>query len=101
MTILVNDRVVGAGYPADPVAELSGHRNGSWDRALATIRAAAEAGADAVKVQSYTADTLTIDVRGADFVIPEGSPWSGRTLYQLYQEAHTPWDWHPRLFEEA
>jgi len=82
------------------VAELSGNHKGDIDRAFALIDAAKSAGADAVKVQTYTADTITLDCDRPEFRITEG-PWKGRTLYDLYSEASTPWDWHPRLFEYA
>jgi pseudaminic acid synthase len=82
------------------IAELSANHNGSIELALQTIRAAAEAGADAVKLQTYTADTITIDHDGPGFVIEDGL-WKGRKLFDLYYEAHTPWDWHERLFQEA
>lgn len=97
--VLIGDRVLGPGHSAYIVAELSGNHNGDLDRAIRTIQAAAEAGADAVKLQTYTADTLTIDAEGPDFRVSGAGPWSGRTLYDLYQEAHTPWEWHAALFE--
>lgn len=99
--IRIGDRVVGDMAPVYVVAELSGNHNGDLERAIVSIRAAAEAGADAVKLQTYRPDTITIDSDKEDFVVPEGSPWSGRTLFDLYEEAHTPWEWHARLFEEA
>lgn len=81
------------------IAELSANHNGSLQVALDTIKAAAEAGADAIKLQTYTADTLTIDCDKEDFIIRSGSIWDGKTYYQLYQEAYTPWEWHEALFE--
>ncbi len=93
-------RLIGPDQPPYVIAEMSGNHNGDIGRALALIEAAAEAGADAVKLQTYTADTITIDHDGPGFVV-EGGLWNGRKLYELYQEAHTPWDWHPRLFDYA
>lgn len=92
------------GLVADPliIAELSGNHNGSLARALEIVDAAADAGAHALKIQTYTADTMTLDIRDGEFVITDPkSPWCGRTLYDLYQEAHTPWDWHGPIFERA
>lgn len=86
--------------PTFIIAELSANHNGSIDTALATIQAAADAGADAIKLQTYTADTITIDHNGPGFVNEEGL-WKGRGLYDLYQEAHTPWVWHEQLFNRA
>lgn len=83
------------------VAELSANHNGSLRTALETIRAAKRAGADAVKLQTYTADTITLNCARPDFVLHEGGPWDGRVMYELYQEAYTPWEWHAELFEEA
>jgi N-acetylneuraminate synthase len=101
MTVRIAGREVGPGVPVYIVAELSGNHNGDVERAVALIHAAADAGADAVKLQTYTADTLTLRSDRPEFLIPGTGPWSGRTLYDLYQEAHTPWDWHARLYAEA
>ena len=83
------------------IAELSANHNGSLETAIKTIRAAKRSGADAIKLQTYTADTLTIDSKKSDFIINNGSIWDGKNFYELYQEAHTPWEWHYELFEIA
>ena len=100
MTIHIAGRPIGPDHPPYVIAEMSGNHNGDIDRALALIDAAHAAGADAVKLQTYTADTITLDHDGPGFVIESGL-WRGRKLHELYQEAHTPWDWHPRLFARA
>jgi pseudaminic acid synthase len=93
---------VGAGHPPFVIAELSGNHNGSLDRAIRLVEAAAGAGAHAVKLQTYTADTLTIDVNSADFLVAgKDSPWAGRSLHDLYKQAHTPWDWHEPIMRRA
>jgi pseudaminic acid synthase len=95
-------RPVGLDAPPFIIAELSGNHNGSLDRALAIVDAAAATGAHALKIQTYTADTMTLDIREREFVITDPkSPWVGRSLYDLYEEAHTPWDWHAPIFERA
>ncbi len=93
-------RAIGAAHPPFIVAELSGNHNGSIDRARRLIDAAKSAGADAVKLQTYTADTITIDHDGPGFLIEDGL-WAGRRLYDLYREAATPWEWHQALFDHA
>ncbi len=82
------------------IAELSANHNGNLETALETIRAAKRAGADCIKLQTYTADTITIDSKKDDFLI-KGTIWEGKNLHDLYQEAYTPWEWHEALFEEA
>lgn len=99
-TISIAGRLIGQEHPPYVIAEMSGNHNGDIDRAFALIDAAKDAGADAVKLQTYTADTITINHHGPGFDI-EGGLWAGRTLYELYQEAGTPWEWHAALFEHA
>ena len=84
------------------IAEMSGNHNQSLERAIKIVEAAAEAGVDAVKLQTYTADTITIDKRDGEFFISNPkSLWAGRSLYELYQEAYTPWEWQAKLFERC
>ena len=83
------------------IAELSANHNGSLETAIETIRAAKRSGADAIKLQTYTPDTLTIDCDNEHFKINAGTLWDGKTLYELYGEAFTPWEWHQELFNTA
>lgn len=93
-------REIGSEMPPYVIAEMSANHNGSIETALKIIERAKQCGADAIKIQTYTADTITLDSDKADFQIQDGL-WAGRTLYELYKWAHTPWEWHARLFEHA
>lgn len=97
----IGDRLIGENEPCFIIAELSANHNGSLEVAIDTIRAAKRTGANAIKLQTYTADTITIDCDKDDFVVKSGSIWDGRTFYDLYKEAYTPWEWHAELFKVA
>ncbi len=99
-SITINGRAVGPGHPTYMVAEMSANHGQNFDQAVAIIEAAKRAGADAVKLQTYTPDTLTIDCHNEYFRI-KGTLWEGRNLYELYGEAYTPWAWQPKLKEIA
>jgi pseudaminic acid synthase len=96
-TITINGCEYGAGRPCYIVAEMSANHGQKFDQAVALVRAAGAAGANAIKLQTYTPDTLTIRCDNEYFLIRGGTPWDGRTLYDLYGEAYTPWNWHPKL----
>jgi pseudaminic acid synthase len=98
----IGGRPVGRGVRPFVIAEMSGNHNQSLDRALAIVDAAADAGADALKLQTYSPDTMTLDLDEREFHIGDpASPWEGTSLYRLYGEAYTPWDWHAPLFDRA
>ena len=98
--LFINGRRISRDVPPYIIAELSANHNGKLETALKIIEEAAKAGADAVKLQTYRPDTITLD-SGADEFRIKGGLWDGRTLYELYEEAHTPWEWHKPLFEHA
>lgn len=98
--VSIAGREIGPDQPPYIICELSGNHNGSIERALAMVEEAAKTGCDAIKLQTYTPDTLTINADSPDFII-KGGPWDQRTLYSLYGEAHTPYDWHAALFAKA
>ncbi len=97
----IADFTIDKDSPTFIIAELSANHNGSLQVAIDTIRAAAKAGADAIKLQTYTADTITLDCDSELFTIKGDTLWDGKTFYELYDEAHTPWEWHKQLFEVA
>lgn len=101
LIIEIAGRKIGRGYPTYIVAEMSANHQQSFERAAEILKAAKECGADAVKLQTYTPDTITIDCRNEYFQIGKGTIWEGRHLYDLYGEAYTPWEWQPKLKEIA
>jgi N-acetylneuraminate synthase len=100
--ISIDNRNIGKGHQPFVIAEMSGNHNQSLDRALKIVEAAAQSGVHALKLQTYTPDTMTLDLsEGEFFISDEKSLWKGRSLYDLYQEAHTPWEWHKPIFDRA
>jgi len=99
-SIFINGREIGPGQPTYVIAEMSANHNHDLAEALRLIHVAKESGADAIKLQTYTPDTITIDCRNEHFLIKD-TIWEGKNLYDLYGEAYTPWEWHPQLFDEA
>lgn len=100
-SIAINDRAIGPGSPVYIVAEMSANHNQDFDKAVQIIRAAKDAGADAIKLQTYTPDAITIDCDNNFFKLGKGSIWEGYTLFNLYEEACTPWEWTPKLKDVA
>lgn len=96
----IENTAIGNQYPPFVIAEMSANHNGRIETAFQLIKEAKDAGADAVKIQTYRADTITLDCNASDFLI-KGTLWEGKTLYELYQWAHTPWEWHAPLFDHA
>lgn len=102
MSFAIAGRPIGPNHPPFVIAEMSGNHNQSLDRALEIVRAAARSGAHALKLQTYTADTMTLDLAQGEFVISDpNSLWKGRSLHDLFCEAHTPWEWHKPIFDLA
>ena len=96
--VRIKNRLVGEGYPTYIIAEMSANHAGSIERAKEIIRVAKDCGADCIKIQTYTPDTITIDCDNEYFQIQEGT-WKGENLYSLYGKAYTPWEWHKELKE--
>jgi sialic acid synthase SpsE len=98
--ISIDNRIIGENQPSYVIAELSANHNGRFETAIEIMTAAKAAGADAVKLQTYRPDTITLNSTNPEFMI-KGGLWDGRNLYELYEEAHMPWEWHKPLFEHA
>jgi pseudaminic acid synthase len=101
MKIKIEDILIGSGNKPFVIAEMSGNHNQSLDRALEIVEAAAKSGAHALKLQTYTADTMTLDIKDGEFFIDNDSLWKGKSLYDLYKEASTPWKWHKPIMKRA
>lgn len=100
--ITIGNRRIGRGNPPFIIAEMSGNHNHSLDRALDIVKAAAKAGAHAFKIQTYTPDTMTLNIQTGDFMIQESTGlWKGKSLFELYKEAYTPWEWHEKIFKSC
>lgn len=99
--ICIGGTYIGEGYPSFIIAELSANHNGRIETAIETIRAAKRSGANCIKLQTFTADTITLDSKKEDFKISQGTLWDGQYLYDLYKQAYTPWEWHEELFRVA
>lgn len=98
--INIGNKRIGTGHPPFIIAEMSGNHNKSLDRALELVKAAAQAGAHAFKIQTYTPDTMTLNIHSRDFMIDESNAlWKGKSLFELYKEAYTPWEWHQTIFD--
>ena len=98
----IGGHLVGENYPPFIIAEMSGNHNQSLKKALQIMDAVAQTGAHAIKLQTYTADTITLDIKEGDFFIEdEDNLWRGRSLYDLYKEAYTPWEWHKAIFKRC
>ncbi|CAH1195706.1 Pseudaminic acid synthase [Paenibacillus auburnensis] len=99
--ITIGNRRIGNGHPPFIIAEMSGNHNQSLDRALEIVKAAAKAGAHAFKIQTYTPDTMTLQIQDGGFRIESNGLWKGKSLFDLYKEAYTPWEWHEPIFESC
>ena len=100
--IKIKNKIIGDGNKPFIIAEISGNHNQSYSKMKKIVNAASKAGVDAIKLQTYTPDTLTLDVNNKDFYIKQkGNPWKGQTLYELYKKAYTPWSWHKKIFDLA
>ncbi|MFN5864388.1 MAG: N-acetylneuraminate synthase family protein, partial [Pseudanabaena sp.] len=101
-TVKIQDRKIGQGYSPFIIAEMSGNHNQSLERALEIVESAAKSGAHGLKIQTYTADTMTLDIDEGEFFISDpNSLWEGNSLYKLYQQAYTPWEWHKPIFDRC